>query len=41
MSPLPFYTSGMNAQFVLINGMYQPRIDMQVSLQPYLQQGCW
>lgn len=29
VSPLPFYTSGMNAQFVLINGMYQPRINMQ------------
>lgn len=31
MSPLQFYTSGLDAQFTLINGMYQPNIKMQVS----------
>ena len=31
MSPLPFYTSGLDAQFTLINGMYQPIVKMQVS----------
>ena len=38
MSPLPFYTSGLDAQFTLINGMYQPNIQMQVrelQLLPY------
>ena len=30
VSPLPFYTSGLDAQFTLINGMYHPNIKMQV-----------
>lgn len=30
-SPLPFYTSGVNADFVTVNGAYQPVISMEVS----------
>ena len=30
-SQLPFYTSGVNADFVTVNGAYQPVINMDVS----------
>lgn len=35
-SPLPFYTSGANADFVTVNGAYQPVINMEVSQAVYM-----
>ena len=32
ISLFPFYTSGLNGQFVLVNGAYQPNITMEVNI---------
>ena len=32
ISLFPFYTSGLNGQFVLVNGAYQPNIMMEVNM---------
>ena len=39
-SPLPFYTSGVNADFVTVNGAYQPVISMEVSFALYTHNPC-